>query len=142
VPEDELVRAELLQSAVLAARVLQRTGPGPHQAIVQLVGGRTGAPHGVLSAILLPHTLAREAATEPGPFDRLAGELGTDDAAAWAAELVERTGLPSRLAALGIDQDDLDAVARLSQSHPAIAAAGVREQWTEADVVALLAGAW
>ena len=33
-------------------------------------------------------------------------------------ELVERVGLPTGLAALGIGQDDLDAVARMSQAHP------------------------
>ena len=58
-PDDDVLRADLLESAALAARVLQRTGPGPHQIVTQLVGGRTGAPHGVVSAMLLPHTVAR-----------------------------------------------------------------------------------
>jgi maleylacetate reductase len=141
VPDDEVMRAELLQAAVLAARVLQRAGPGPHQALAQLVGGRTGAPHGIVSAILLPHTVAREAAADPGPFGRLAEELGGDDVATVAAELVERVGLPSRLSALGVDQDDLDAVARMSQAHPGLAAATARDQWAEAEVAALLSAA-
>ena len=141
VPDEDLLRAELLQAAALAARVLQRTGPGPHQALVQLIGGRTGAPHGVVSAILLPHTAAREAAADPGPFGRLAEELGGDDIAVVVTELVERVGLPTGLSALGIEQDDLDAVARLSQAHPGLTAATARDQWTEDEVAALLAEA-
>jgi alcohol dehydrogenase class IV len=141
VPDEDLLRAELLQAAALAARVLQRTGPGPHQALAQLLGGRTGAPHGVVSAILLPHTVAREAAADPGPFGRLAEELGGDDVAAILTELLERVGLPARLVALGIGQDDLDAVARMSQGHPSLAAATARDQWNEDEVAALLSDA-
>ena len=56
-------------------------------------------------------------------------------------ELLERVGLPAGLVALGIEQDDLDAVARMSQAHPGLAAATARDQWTEDEVAALLADA-
>ena len=134
-PDDDVLRADLLEGAALAARVLQRTGPGPHQILTQLLGGRTGAPHGVVSAMLLPHTLAR--AGGPG-MDRLAqamGAMGADDLAGAASELVERLGLPSRLAALGVEQADIEAVARLSQAlQPATA-------WDEETVGEVLAAA-
>ena len=42
--------------------------------------------------------------------------------AAIVTELLERVGLPARLVALGIEQADLDAVARMSQAHPGLAA--------------------
>jgi alcohol dehydrogenase class IV len=112
-PDDDVLRADLLESTVLAARVLQRTGPGPHQILTQLIGGRTGAPHGVVSAVLLPHTLARAGGAGMEP---LAESMGTDDLVAATSELVERLGLPSRLAAVGVEQADVDAVARLSQA--------------------------
>ena len=134
VPDEDLLRAELLQGAALAARVLQRTGPGPHQALAQLVGGRTGgAARRRLGHPPAPHRGPR-GRRRPGPFGRLAEELGGDDVAAVVTELLERVGLPARLVALGIEQDDLDAVARMSQAHPGLAAAtagtsGPRTRW-------------
>jgi maleylacetate reductase len=139
-PDDEVVRADLLEGVALAARVLQRIGPGPHQAIAQLIGGRTGAPHGVVSAILLPHTAGRQAATAPTAFGRLAELMGGEDVATVAYELLERVGLPVRLGALGIEAADLEAVARQSQAHPGIQRASAA--WSEAEVSALLAAAW
>jgi alcohol dehydrogenase class IV len=57
------------------------------------------------------------------------------------AELLERVGLPAGFSALGIDQDDLDAVARMSQAHPGLTAATARDQWTEDEVATLLSEA-
>ena len=47
----------------------------------------------------------------------LAEALEVDDATAAVAALVERLGLPTRLSDVGVTDDDLDAVARLSQSN-------------------------
>jgi maleylacetate reductase len=116
-PDDPLVRADLLEGAALAARVLQHTGPGAHQALAQLVGGRTGAPHGVVSAILLPHVVRWQAQGDPVAFDRLGEALGGEPDAL-TAELLDRVGLPDRLRVLGVTIEDVGAVARLSQAHP------------------------
>jgi alcohol dehydrogenase class IV len=138
-PDDALVRADLLEGAAMASRVLQRTGPGPHQALAQLLGGRTGGPHGTISAVLLPRTLRWQAAADPAAASRVAEALGADDPAATAAELLERVGVPAHLGTLGVDADDLAAVARLSQAHPGIQRQGGR--LSEAEVADLLAGA-
>jgi maleylacetate reductase len=138
-PGDDVVRADLLEGVVLAARVLQQTGPGPQQALAQLLGGRSGAPHGVLSAILLPHVARWQAQGDPVAFDRLEEALGGAPDVA-ASELLDRTELPDRLGALGIPLDDVDAVARLSQAHPGLARA--RPPMREEEVRGLLAGAW
>jgi alcohol dehydrogenase class IV len=61
---------------------------------------------------------------------------GTDDAATEVAELAQRVGAPDRLGALGVDYDDIAAVARLSQAHPAIRDA--RPPLDEAGVLELL----
>lgn len=119
-PDDVVVRSDLLEGAVLAARVLQHTGHGPIDALAQLLGGRTGAPHGPVVAVLLPAVLRWQATGDPVAFARLAEALGGDEAAVAAAELDERIGLPGRLRAFGIAGDDLDAVARLSQAHPGL----------------------
>jgi maleylacetate reductase len=118
-PDDTIVRTDLLEGAVLAARVLQHAGGGAQQALAQLLGGRTGAPHGVVSAILLPHIARWQASGDPVAFDRVGEALG-DPPDVVAAELLERVGLPGGLGALGISIEDLEAVARLSQAHPGI----------------------
>ena len=118
-PDDRVVRADLLEGAIVAARVLQQTGPGAQQALAQLLGGRSGAPHGVVSAILLPHVARWQAQGDPVAFDRLGEALGGAPDAV-AAELLERVGLPDRLGAVGVSTDDIEAVARLSQAHPGI----------------------
>ena len=134
-PDDDVLRADLMESAALAARVLQRTGPGPHQIVTQLVGGRTGAPHGVISAMLLPHTVARTGGPGMDQLAQAIGAMGADDLAATVSELVERLGLPSRLATLGVEQSDIEAVARLSQAlQPAIS-------WDEDTVAEVLSAA-
>jgi alcohol dehydrogenase class IV len=134
-PDDDVLRADLLESAALAARVLQRTGPGPHQIVTQLAGGRTGAPHGVVSAMLLPHTVARSGGPGMDQLAQAIGATGADDLAATLSELVERLGLPSRLATLGVEQSDIEAVARLSQAlQPAIS-------WDEDTVAEVLSAA-
>jgi maleylacetate reductase len=116
-PDDPVVRADLLEGTALAARVAQHTGPGAHQALAQLLGGRTGAPHGVVSAILLPPVVRWQARDDPVAFDRLGEALGGEPDAL-TAELLERVGLPDRLRVLGVTIEDVGAVARLSQAHP------------------------
>ena len=54
---------------------------------------------------------------------------------ATTSELLERLGLPSRLATLGVEQADLEAVARLSQAlQPAVS-------WDEDTVAEVLSAA-
>ena len=43
--------------------------------------------------------------------------MGVDDATVAVGALVERLGLPTRLSEVGVTDDDLDAVARLSQGN-------------------------
>ena len=46
---------------------------------------------------------------------------GADDAAGAVDRLRASIGLPGRLSEVGVEEDDLDAVARLSQSNPNVA---------------------
>ena len=48
---------------------------------------------------------------------RLAAALGSDDAAKAVDALRAGVGLPARLSEVGVDEADLDAIARLSQSN-------------------------
>jgi maleylacetate reductase len=117
-PGDVDVRASMLEGAALAGRCLQNGSMGVHHGLSQLVGGRTGIPHGLANAVILPHALRFNADVVPDEVRRLGEAIGApDDPAAAIAALVERLGLPTQLADCGVSLEDLDAVARLSQGN-------------------------
>ena len=89
---------------------------GVHHGLSQLVGGRTGIPHGLANAILLTHSIAFNAEAVPDEVGRLSAALGAEAAGAVDA-LRAGIGLPGRLSEVGVDEADLEAVARLSQSN-------------------------
>jgi len=120
-PVDADARGELLAAAALGARALQNAAPGVHHGLAHLLGGRAGAPHGLLSAVLLPHVMRFNGDAVPDAMARLGQALGDpDDAAGAVARLLERAGVPTRLSACGVAAEDLDAVARLSQGQRAV----------------------
>ncbi|MBI2705453.1 MAG: iron-containing alcohol dehydrogenase [Actinobacteria bacterium] len=118
-PEDLAGRTAMLEGAVLGGRCLQNGSMGIHHGLAQLIGGRTGIPHGLANAIILPHAIRFNAEAVPDAIAAIGDALETDDAdCADAVEaLVERVGLPTRLSDAGVTEDDLEAVARLSQSN-------------------------
>jgi maleylacetate reductase len=121
-PEDVVARTEMFQGAILAGRCLQNASMGVHHGLAQLVGGRTGIPHGLANAIILPAAMAYNADAVPDALGKLARALDVDDATAAVVALVDRLGLPTRLGEVGVSQDDLGAVARLSQSNGSVRA--------------------
>ena len=122
-PADGDAHTTLGSGAVLAGRALQAGTAALHHGLVQLVGARSGVAHGLTHAVLLPHTLRLVAGTEPGAVAALRTAMGTtDDPAGGIAALAERAGLPDTLGTLGIDDDDVEAVVRLSQGHAEVQA--------------------
>lgn len=121
-PDDLDVRSAMLEGAVLGGRCLQNAGMGVHHGLAQLVGGRTGIAHGLANAVILPHAIRFNTLAAAPAVERLGRAIGHDDPAAAVAALVERLGLPTRLSDCGVTDDDLDAVARLSQSNPNVRA--------------------
>ena len=115
-PGSALARSAMLEGAALAGRCLLNAGMGVHHGLAQLVGGRTGIPHGLANAILLTHSIAFNAEAVPDEVGRLSAALGTEAGQAVDA-LRAGVGLPGRLSEVGVGEDDLDAVARLSQSN-------------------------
>jgi maleylacetate reductase len=118
-PTDLDARTTMFEGAVLGGRCLQNASMGVHHGLAQLVGGRTGIPHGLANAVILPHAIRYNAEAVPGAIEKLAGAVGVaaDDLADAIGALVERLGLPTRLGEAGVEERDLDAVARLSQSN-------------------------
>jgi alcohol dehydrogenase class IV len=119
-PLDIGPRTLMLEGASLGGRCLQNASMGVHHGLSQLVGGRTGIPHGLANAILLSHAVRfNEGAVNLGPIGLALGDA--DDAAGAVDRLRASVGLPARLSEVGVTEDDLDAVARLSQRNHNVA---------------------
>jgi len=119
-PGDIDARTRMLEGAVLAGRCLANGGVGVHHGLAQLVGGRTGMPHGLANALILAHAVRFNAdAVHMGNIGWALGDA--DDAAAAVDRLRERIGLPAHLSECGMTEEDLDAVVRMSAGNPTIA---------------------
>lgn len=116
-PDDLAVRAAVLEGAALAGRCLQNASMGAHHGLSQLLGGRTGIPHGLANAVLLAHSIRFNADAVPDAVARIAVAVGADDAAEAMAALTARLGIPSQLADCGVTLEDLEAVARLAPQN-------------------------
>src|SRR5437660_6278943 len=97
-PDDLAARTAMLEGAVLGGRCLQNASMGVHHGLSQLVGGRTGIPHGLANAVILPHAIRFNLDAVPEELARIGAALGDpDDPAGAATALVTRLGLPTRL---------------------------------------------
>jgi maleylacetate reductase len=139
-PGDLDARARMLAGACLAGRCLLNAGMGVHHGLSQLVGGRTGIPHGLANAVLLAHCIRFNAEAVPEEVGRIAAALGADDAAAAVDGLRARIGLPGTLREAGVAEEELDAVARLSQSNHNVGRNP--RAVSEADARGILQSAW
>ena len=137
--DNALARTAMLEGAAMAGRCLLNAGMGVHHGLSQLVGGRTGIPHGLANAILLTHSIAFNAEAVPDEVGRLSAALGSDAAEAVDA-LRAGIGLPGRLSEAGVDEADLEAVARLSQSNANVARNP--RPVSESDALAILRSAY
>jgi maleylacetate reductase len=114
-PGDLAARTAMLEGAVLGGRCLQNAGMGVHHGLAQVLGGRTGIPHGLANALLLAHTLRFTASAVPDEAYRIGAALGdADDPAGAVDRLRERIGLPAGLGECGVDKAELDVVARMA----------------------------
>jgi len=117
-PGDLAARSAALAGAVLGGRCLQNATMGVHHGLSQLLGGRTGMPHGLANAVVLAHALRFNLEAIGSAGWRIGAALGDPDDPAGAVDrLRERLGLPGRLSECGVAEEDVEAVARLSQGN-------------------------
>jgi alcohol dehydrogenase class IV len=108
-------------------------------ALAQALGGRYGAPHGVLNALTLPAALRFNAGVAAAEIARFGAAIGSDDPAARVEELARLGGF-ERLRDLGIPEDAPEAVAEAAAARPG-ARANPRPV-SPADVAALVRALW
>jgi maleylacetate reductase len=89
---------------------------GASHAIGHVLGGTAGVPHGYTSCIMLPHVLRFNAEVNADRQAWVSEALGRSGVAAGdaVAELVAALGLPGRLRDVGVQEDQLDLIARHS----------------------------
>ncbi|MDQ3756577.1 MAG: iron-containing alcohol dehydrogenase family protein [Actinomycetota bacterium] len=140
-PGDLAARSAMLAGAVLGGRCLQNASMGVHHGLAQLLGGRTGIPHGLANAVVLSHALRFNLDAIGLAAWRIGEALGDPDDPAGAVDrLRERIGLPGRLSECGVTEDDVEAVARLSQGNGNVQANP--RPVSEADALAILQAAY
>lgn len=140
-PDDLAARTAMLVAAMLGGRSLQNATMGVHHGLAQLLGGRTGLPHGLVNAVLLAHAMRFNADAVPDEMRLLGAALDDpDDAPGAVARLVARLGLPARLSACGVTEEDVEAVARASQGSANVGANP--RPVSEADARAILEAAY
>lgn len=113
-------RDRLLLAALCGGLSLAVGGTGIHHAVCHAIGGRTGASHGAINAIMLPAVLDAVDAEAKGAaaplIQPLRALLPTTAQATSDADLLrllrDSWGLPSRLSELGLSEADVPALAQ------------------------------
>ena len=137
---DEEARAALQEGAVLAARAWQHTPPGLAHSLAQLVAARAGVAYAHVAARLLAPVLRFEADVVSSQIEQLARSVLSADLGETLDELAREVGVTAGLSDLGVTEEDLAAVVRISQSSPLTK--GATRPAAEADVAALLETIW
>jgi alcohol dehydrogenase class IV len=99
--------------AMLAAHLSESTNvfAGLAHACCHVLGVRTGAEHGVLNGIVLPHAVSTLTGASRARAQALADAIGLDEELGAAiARLLAQLELPARLRDVGLDRDQIEPV--------------------------------
>jgi alcohol dehydrogenase class IV len=108
-PGDLEARSQLLYGAYLSGVALATTSAGLHHKITHVLGGTFNLVHADAHSVVLPHAVAFNAPVLPVEMARLAEALGTpgEDPAGSLWDLATASNVPTSLAALGLERDQL-----------------------------------
>ncbi len=120
--QDIAARADMLVASGMACVALQKGLGGVH-ALSHSLGAIYDLPHGMLNAILLPTVTAFNLPAAAPRLAEIAQVLGLPGADAgsvidWLADLRRGLGLPSGLAALGVDMARADEIVEMTLADP------------------------
>lgn len=117
-PSDPSARGDTLYGAYLCGTVLGSVGMALHHKLCHTLGGAFGLPHAETHAILLPHTIAYNAAAVPDLLSPLADALDSDDVGQGLYAFAESVGAPRALEDIGMPEDGLVRAADLAVANP------------------------
>ena len=119
-PQSDAAREQGLYGAWLCGAVLGAASMGLHHKLCHTLGGSYNLPHAETHTVMLPHTLAYNAACAPDAMSRAARALGTAENRVPQAShaLLRATGAPLALKELGLPAESLDRVADLAVQNP------------------------
>jgi alcohol dehydrogenase class IV len=133
-------REALALGALLAGYASGSTGIAVHHALCQTIVRSAGTPHAETNAVMLPHSARLMATRAPEPMSELARALGDGAAdpeavAGRLSALAARCG-HTRLATLGVSEEQLPRVSATVGEHPSLA--NTPHPPGEAELLALL----
>lgn len=117
-PNDIGSRGAALYGAWLAGLSLGSVGMALHHKLCHTLGGTWNLPHAETHTVVLPHATAYNAPAAPIAMARVARALDADSAAEGLYDLAASLDAPTSLAALGMQQEDLDRAAELACRNP------------------------
>jgi alcohol dehydrogenase class IV len=117
--EDEARERRLvLLAGHLSGMVLSMARSCLHHAICHVVGARYRLGHGLVNTVILPHAIrfneAAAAALLRPALDQVnrGGRRQYESLAQWLTDIQDKLGLPGRLSALGVPENELEDIAR------------------------------
>jgi len=101
-------RTDALYGAWLCGTVLGHVGMALHHKLCHTLGGTFNLPHAETHTVVLPHSLAYNAAAAPSAMARIARALRASSAPQAVFDLAKHSGAPVALRDIGMRGDDLD----------------------------------
>jgi maleylacetate reductase len=117
-PGDLAARGETLYGAWLCGTVLGQVGMALHHKLCHVLGGGFGLPHAETHAVMLPHTIAFNAAAAGPLLDPLCEVFGGNDVGQALVAFADKVKAPRTLRDLGLREADLDRAATLAMQTP------------------------
>ena len=113
-PRDLTARSDALYGACLCGGALGLGITGLHHRICHTLGGTYNTSHADTHAIILAHTVAFNEPAVPEQTQTVAAAMNTNNAAEGIYALLQSVSSKTRLSDLGIREEDLDNIARLT----------------------------
>ncbi len=112
-PSDLGARSDLLFGAHLAGAALTG-GFALQHGLAHTLGGSFGVPHGLSHALVLAHVTAYNTRFAPAEIKAIGTAMQVDDVAGEIFDLIAELGLPTRLTDVGIEEDHLERIVRIT----------------------------
>lgn len=117
-PGDPGARSAALYGSWLCGTVLGQVTMSLHHKLCHTLGGSLDLPHAETHAVVLPHAAAFNRSAAPAAMRAVARALGAAEAATGLWDLADGLDVPTSLAALGVAEEQLEAVADQALLNP------------------------